>query len=187
MIGNARVEVRRLAGYVAGYAIVFILASTLAWPALAAGIPQARDLAHEARNAARAGVPLVVFFSQPDCEYCEQARHEYLEPMLADPSGRARLRLVEVNIGDPAPLVDFAGRRVSHVDFARAQRVRLFPTLAFFGPRGRPLAAPLIGLGLSDFYQQYLDRRIEQAHDSLRAGPLISPPPSRAAQATAGG
>ncbi len=187
MIGKARVEACRLAGCVAGYAIVFILASAPAWPALAAGIPQARDLAREARGAAQAGVPLVVFFSQPDCEYCEQARHEYLEPMLADPSGRARLRLVEVNIGDPAPLVDFAGRRVSHVDFARAQHVRLFPTLAFFGLSGRTLAEPLVGLGLSDFYQQYLDRRIEQAHNRLSAGPLSAPPPGRAAQATAGG
>ena len=166
---------------------VFILASALAWPALAADIPQAHDLAREARRAAAAGVPLVVFFSQPDCEYCERARHDYLEPMLADGASRARLRLVEVNIGDPAALVDFAGREVSHAAFARAERVRFFPTIAFFGPLGRPVAEPLVGLTVPDFYQQYLDRRVDEARARLHAASLKAPPTGRAARAIAGG
>jgi hypothetical protein len=183
MRGADRVEAHRLGRRAA----VFILASALALPALAARIAPAHDLAREARSAAAAGVPLVVFFSQPDCEYCEQARHDYLEPLIADRASRARLRLVEVNIGDPAELVDFAGRRVSRVAFVRAQHVRLFPTLAFYGPGGRPVAEPLVGLTLPDFYQAYLDRRIDEARARLRAGALTAPPPGRAARATAGG
>ena len=57
---------------------VLILACTLSATAFAQGITEARDLAREARDARRAGAPLVVLYTQPDCEYCERAKRDYL-------------------------------------------------------------------------------------------------------------
>ncbi|MGH8738495.1 MAG: thioredoxin family protein [Burkholderiales bacterium] len=139
------------------------------------------DLAREARAAQAAHEPLLVFYTQPDCSYCERARRDYLEPMLADPAQHGRLRVVEVDITSSAPLADFAGHRTTQAAFAASSRIRVVPTIAFLGAGGAALAEPLVGLTLPEFYLTYLERRIDQA----RA--LISPPPGRATRATGGG
>ncbi len=42
---------------------------------------------------------------------------------------------------EPAgPIVDFAGKAATEKDFARAQGIRLTPTVVFYGLDGRPLA-----------------------------------------------
>ncbi|MGW8270156.1 MAG: hypothetical protein ACWGNS_06855, partial [Burkholderiales bacterium] len=56
-----------------------------------------------------------------------------------------------------------SGHRTTRRAFARTQQVRFVPVVAFLGARGEPLARPLIGLTVPDFYQTYLDRRIEEA------------------------
>jgi thioredoxin-related protein len=143
--------------------LILILACALAPAASAEGLRLTDNLANEARAAASAGVPLVVFFSQPGCDYCERARREFLEPMVAQPGADTLFRLVEVDITSAKPLVAFDGRRLTQASFAREQQVRVVPTLAFLGARGAPLAEPLVGLTLPDFYQAYIDRRLETA------------------------
>ncbi len=164
--------------------LVLILACVLSSAAFGQRIPLAGDLAREARDAQSDGAPLVVFYTQPDCVYCERARRDYLEPLLAEHA--AALRLVEVDVTSSAPLADFAGRRVSRAEFARAQRVSIVPTLGFYGPGGERLVAPLVGLTVPDFYLAYLDARLDDARKRL-APAVISRPPARAASATGGG
>ncbi len=146
-----------------------ILACALAHTAGAQSIDRAQDLAQSAQNAAGARIPLLVFFSQPGCPYCDEARRDYLGPMGSDPATRATLRIVEVDITSDAPLVDFSGQRTTHSAFAQLQRVRLVPVVAFVGARGEALADRLIGLTVPGFYQGSLDRRIEQARARLAA------------------
>jgi len=148
-----------------------MLAQALLSPATAhgQGISVAQDLRGSAREAAAARVPLLVFFSQDDCPYCEVARRDYLEPMAADPASRKRIRMVEIEVGASASITDFSGRRISPTRFAQAQGVQTTPTVLFLGPRGETLAPPLVGLTVADFYQSYLERRIESALARLRA------------------
>lgn len=166
--------------------LVLILACVLSSAAFGEGIPLARDLAREARDAHGEGLPLVVFYTQPDCVYCERARRDYLQPLIAEPGARLRLRVVEVDVTSQAPLADFAGRRLSQADFARAQGVRIVPTLGFYGPGGARLVEPLVGLTVPDFYLAYLDARLDDARKHL-APAVISRPPARAGSATGGG
>ncbi len=161
---------------------IFILACALAPVARAENIAPyslapAQNLAAEARAARADGMPLLVFFSSPDCSYCTQARRDYLAPMQADPAWRGRLHVVEVDITAKTPLTDFDGARVSRADFARRRGVRLVPVLDFLGPRGEPLARPLIGFTLADFYETYVERRVEEARGVLtksRTGPAAT-------------
>jgi thioredoxin-related protein len=166
--------------------LVSILACVLSSAAFGQGIPLAHDLAREARDAQREGLPLVVFYTQPGCVYCERARRDYLQPLISEPAVRPRLRVVEVDVTSRAPLADFTGRRLSATGFARAQRVRIVPTLGFYGPGGERLVEPLVGLSVPDFYLAYLDGRLDEARKHL-APAIISRPPARAASATGGG
>ncbi len=160
----------RTAGALGGIALrlcATILACALAYTAAAQSIDRAQNLAQSAHHAAGARVPLLVFFSQPGCPYCDEARRDYLEPMGSNPATRSTLRIVEVDITSDAPLVDFSGRHTTHGAFAQLQGVHVVPVVAFVGARGEALAERLIGLTLPDFYQSTLDRRIEQARARL--------------------
>jgi len=147
-----------------------ILACALPPGAAAQAIDRAHDLARAAREAAAARVPLLVFFSQPGCPYCDEARRDYLAPLNSDPTARATQRMVEVDITSESPLVDFSGRSTTHRGFAQAERIRLVPVVTFVDARGAPLAPALIGLTVADFYQTMLERRIEQARAQLATG-----------------
>ncbi|KPK07561.1 MAG: hypothetical protein AMJ64_06390 [Betaproteobacteria bacterium SG8_39] len=140
-----------------------ILACVLSQTAAAQAIAMAQDLARSAREAAAARVPLLVFFSQPGCPYCDLARRDYLGPMNSDPASRTTQRMLEVDITSESPLVDYSGRATTHRAFARAEQVRFVPVVKFVGAGGESLAPALIGLTVPGFYQSYLDRRIEQA------------------------
>ncbi|MGE5131017.1 MAG: thioredoxin fold domain-containing protein [Sphingomonadaceae bacterium] len=164
--------------------IFFILACTLSATAFAQDIPAARDLARAARDAQRTGGPLVVLYTQPDCVYCERAKRDYLEPLLADRA--AAPRIVEVDVTSQARLADFSGRSVSQAEFARTQHVRILPTLGFYGPGGERLAQPLVGLTVPDFYLAYLGARLDDARKRLASG-LTSLPPAPSPTATGGG
>ena len=173
MIGTLRTQgampsrMRRSSSLRSRRASILILACALAPAAFAQDLRLARNLATEARAAADARVPLVVFFTQPNCDYCERARRDYLVPMTAQPGANARLRLIEVDITSSAPLAGFDGRKLTQASFAREQHVRIVPTLAFLGARGEPLAEPLVGLTVPDFYQAYVDRRLEAARGRM--------------------
>ena len=148
---------------------VLILTWACHAPVVAQGVTAAADLQGAARAAAGAGVPLVLFFSEPGCPYCMRARSDFLVPMLADPSTAARLRMLEVDISGAAMLTDFSGRRTSAAQFSRDQGVRFVPTLKFYDGHGAELAPPLVGLTLPEFYPLQIDRRLEQAAGRLRA------------------
>lgn len=159
---SRRDSIRRARG-----ALIWILACALAPAAFAQGLRLARNLAEDAKAAARDRVPLVIFFSQPGCEYCERARRDYLEPMVAQPAANAQFRLVEVDITSKAPLVGFDGRKLTQATFARGQNARIVPMLVFVGANGEPLAQPLVGLTVPDFYQSYIERRVDEARARL--------------------
>jgi thioredoxin-related protein len=146
-----------------------ILTCALSPTVAAQAIDLAQDLARSAQEAQAARVPLLVFFSQPGCPYCDEARRDYLGPLRSDPTTRSTMRIVEVDITSASRLADFSGRATTHRDFARARRIRFVPVVIFVGVRGEPLTDPLIGLTVPGFYQSYLDRRIEQARSRLAA------------------
>jgi hypothetical protein len=148
------------------------LALILAWPTLvtAAGsrqLPRADNLAADAARMRAARLLLLVLYSQADCHWCEVVRRDHLLPLLERPEGGARLLLRQVDIDSDQPLVDFADNRTTHRAFARREGAKLTPTLAIYGPDGRRLAEPLVGVRIPDYYGAYIERLIEQAHQNL--------------------
>lgn len=151
----------------------------LAWPVVAltlwalpvhadSRLPGARDLAVEAASSARDGRVVLVLFSQHGCPWCERVRREVLLPIQKNDAYRSRITFRQIDIDANAPLRDFRGETTTHAAFARAQGVRVYPTVILFGPDGTHLAEPLVGFTGSDFYGAYLDQRIEEATIKLR-------------------
>ena len=150
---------------------IFTLLFTLVGPSVAVQaaettLTKAQDLANDAREAQRLGVPILILYSLPGCPYCEAIRRSHLTPMneasnKAQAPRRAIIR--QVDLKSSLGLIDFEGQRVSHASFAQAQNIKFAPVVAFYGKDAKPLTDPLIGTMLPDFYGQYLDDALTTA------------------------
>lgn len=149
-----------------------VLAPGLA-AALAAGaapqapLPLAADLQSDGRLSRSRREPIVILFSLPGCPYCEIVRRSHLAPMLRDPREAARAIIRQVDIDSDLSVVGFGGAPTTHEAIARAHGVRSVPVVAFWDGEGRPLADPLKGMLLADFYAAYLDSALESARSRL--------------------
>jgi thioredoxin-related protein len=146
-----------------------ILAWLLAPSALAQTLTSATDLAADALLARTAHEPVLVFFSEASCPWCERVRREYLLPMQGDAAYRGRVLIREIDTGSDAALKDFSGHATSQKDFARRFNVHKVPVLALFGPDGELLTEPMVGMALPDFYQGYIDDAIDTGRRKLGA------------------
>lgn len=133
-------------------------------PARAAELPQARNLKDELAAALAKREPLVVMVSLEGCPFCKVARNNYLAPMHEQEG----LHVAQVDMGSRDRLVDFRGNLVTHGELVKAWKIRIAPTVLFFGRGGVEVAERLVGGYIPDFYGAYLDQRLEQARASLR-------------------
>ena len=106
----------------------------------------------------------IALFSQPDCEFCEVVREHYLKPLMA--TRPWRIAAAEFRLNGARRINAWAQGNPTEAEFARARKVRFAPTLMFFGPSGKELAAPIVGLS-RDFFGAYLDQRIQAASKAL--------------------
>lgn len=132
-------------------------------------LPAAVDLRAEAAQAKRAGGrPLIVVFSRAECRYCETVKRDYLIPLEKNPSFHG-VMIRQINQDSDATLTDFRGKKTTQASFASAEKINLVPVVAFYGPNGKALADPLVGAGLPDFYQSYLEDAIAKSTVALKA------------------
>lgn len=156
----------------------FVGAIILAWAcgppaALAApgDLTLASDLGSDAAQARSRGVPVLVLFSLPDCQYCDRVRHDYLLPIQRGRAGAPPAILRQVDLGSARPLRDFKGAATTHDAFARRHGITLAPTVKIFDGEGREAAEPLVGLLTPELYGAYLEQALEKGHAQMTPGP----------------
>jgi len=145
--------------------LVAAAALPLALPAArAAELPLAHNLKDELAAALARRQPLVVMVSLEGCPFCKVARNNYLAPMHEQEG----LHVAQVDMRSRSRVLDFQGKAVTHDDLTRQWKIRIAPTVLFFGRGGAEVAERLVGGYIPDFYGAYLDQRLEQARASLR-------------------
>ena len=137
---------------------------TLIAPSANAAQPAiAGDLARESQDAGRR--PLLLFFTLAGCPFCERARREYLRPLAVGADWQLRAMLREVPV--EAALKGFDGRRLSGRELARNYAVTVYPTIVFVDATGKPVAPPLAGFAVPDFYGAMLEERLDIARSRM--------------------
>lgn len=126
----------------------------------------AEDLARTAQEARDRRVPVLLAFMQKQCPYCARARR-YLDPLAAQGWG-GRAILYEIDVDDTRRLRDFDGRWTTPRELARRHGVTVVPTVIVVDAAGRPLADPLRGIAVEDFYAFNLERALETAATKLQ-------------------
>lgn len=133
-------------------------------------IPLARDFTLEAATARTRNLPVLVMFSRHNCAFCTQLLQEFLIPMRHNAEYESKVIMRLVDVGSSAPLRTFSGKATTHARFAKANRIKLTPTIKLFDAEGNELTEPLVGLSTPDYYGGFLDQRIDQALAKMRAG-----------------
>ncbi|GAB4398180.1 MAG: hypothetical protein OHK0048_08950 [Rhodoferax sp.] len=126
-------------------------------------LPMPLSLAEALAQANAQRSPLVVMVSLPRCPFCEVVRNSHLLPLV-----RARqASVVQVDMRSAQPIVDFDGARRTQGDLVRNWKIKVAPTVLFFGPGGVETAPRLEGSYIPDFYGYYLDERLRAARLAL--------------------
>lgn len=126
-------------------------------------LPLAVSLQQELAMALRDHQPLVVMVSLEGCPFCKVVRENYLVPMREQEG----LHVVQVDMRSQKVVRDFRGVGQTHDAMVRSWRIRLAPTVLFFGRNGQEVAGRLIGGYLPDFYGAYLNERLQLARSAL--------------------
>ena len=121
-------------------------------------IDDLRTLATQSRRERR---PLLLFFSVPGCGYCLEVRRSHLAPRALDADRGPLIR--EIEISSRRTFIGLDGRAISEYDFASANSVRMVPHVVLVDGDLKPLGEPMIGIGVSDFYGEYLAGAIDSA------------------------
>ncbi len=128
----------------------------------AATLPAAQSLPDELARAIKNKQPLIVMVSLEGCVFCRQARQSHLSPMQKNGTV-----IVQVDMRQNQPVLDFAGKLTTHDQLTRLWKVSITPTLLFFGPGGQEVAERMEGAYLPDFYGPYLEERIAKGRKFL--------------------
>lgn len=134
----------------------------MAQSAKTATLPAAQSLPDELAQALKKKQPLVVMVSLEGCVFCHRARQSHLSPMQ-----REGTTIVQVDMRNNQPVLDFAGKLTTHDQLTRLWKVSITPTLLFFGPGGKEVAERMEGAYLPDFYGPYLEERMVQGRKVL--------------------
>ncbi|MBY0267412.1 MAG: thioredoxin fold domain-containing protein [Burkholderiales bacterium] len=154
--------------------MLLIVACSSAVPA-AAQLVRADDLAQLAAEGRSKRIPVLIAFMQQSCPYCATSQRDHLIPMQNDPQWRDRVLIREIDVDRDTPLRDFSGAATTHRAFARSLKVRKVPTLIVFDGAGQPVAQPLVGLALEDYYRLYIEQLIEAGQIKMRNPPKQKP------------
>jgi len=127
----------------------------------AAPLALSDNLASAGTEALSARRPIMLFFTQPGCVFCERARRQYISPLASTAEWSARTLSVEVS--RMQKLRGFDGQETTGAEIARRYGVRVYPTVVFVNSKGVALAAAIEGFTVPDFYGAYLEERLQAA------------------------
>ena len=128
-------------------------------------LPSAVSLPDDLLEALKKGGPLLVMVSLDGCPICKIVRENYLAPMREQQG----LSVVQVDMRSSQAIRDFRGLMLTQDALIRNWRIKVAPTVAFFGRGGVEIAERLVGGYIPEFYGAYLDERLRSARAALRS------------------
>ena len=127
-------------------------------------LPIASALDEDLARAVQQKKPLIVMVSLDGCPFCKMVRDSYLPSVQREQN----LAVVQLDMRKTTPVKDTLGRHTTHGALIKDWGVKLAPTLLFLGPGGIEIAPRLVGAAVPDFYDAYLQERIDTALQSFK-------------------
>ena len=132
-------------------------------------LPVAQNFKTDGEAAATAHKPILIFFNLTGCHYCRGALREVIVPMFRNAEWRAAMEFRQVTVDDGKSLIDFDGKPIENIAFARNHKGTFTPTVMLVDDKGQSLGEPIVGISNFDFYGAYVDALAKRAVDEMRA------------------
>ena len=132
-------------------------------------LPVAHNFRADGEAATVSRKPILIFFNLTGCHYCRGALREVIVPMFRNAEWRAAMEFRQVTIDDGKSLIDFDGKTIENIAFARERKGTFTPTVMLVDGRGQSLGDPIIGISNLDFYGAYVDALAQKAIAEMRA------------------
>ena len=132
-------------------------------------LPVAQNFKTDGEAAAASHKPILIFFNLTGCHYCRGALREVIVPMFRNAEWRAAMEFRQVTVDDGKSLVDFNGKTIENITFARNRKGTFTPTVMLVDDKGQLLGDPIVGISNFDFYGAYVDALAKKAIEEMRA------------------
>ena len=132
-------------------------------------LPVAQNLKADGEAATSAKKPMLLFFNLTGCHYCRGALREVVVPMFRNAGWNAALEFRQITIDDGKSLIDFDGKSIETIAFARNRKGTFAPTVMVVDGNGQLLGEPIVGLVNFDFYGGYIDALVNKAIAEMKA------------------
>lgn len=107
---------------------------------------------------------MVVMISRESCPYCIKLKKQIFIPEVKFGELNDKWLLRELRIDAGMTHIDFKGKKVNSVDYARSIKATLTPTVLFLDKNGKEVGERIVGIGGAlEFYDFYLKKSIKQA------------------------
>ena len=131
-------------------------------------LPVAQNFRADGEAVAASRKPILIFFNLTGCHYCRGALREVIVPMFRNAEWRAAMEFRQVTVDDGKSLVDFDGKPIENIAFAKNRKGTFTPTVMLVDDKGQLLGDPIVGISNFDFYGAYVDALAKQAIDEMR-------------------
>ena len=126
-------------------------------------IPQLSSLQQVADAAREKGVPILVEFSTPWCQYCDALEEQVLKPLILNGKYRDQIIVKKLEVNAYSSIADFDGKSYSSDQISRMYRVSLYPTLVFFNADGEEVSQRIVGITVLEYVAGELEKAIDVA------------------------
>jgi thioredoxin-related protein len=123
-----------------------------------------KDFQKLGQRACKENKVMVVMVSRESCPYCVKLKKQIFMPEVKHGELNSKWLLRELLIDGGNTHIDFNGKKIASVDYARSIKATLTPTVLFLDKQGHEVGKRIVGTGGAiDFYDFYLKRSINEA------------------------
>jgi len=126
------------------------------------------DLRVDLAQAKALHTPILLLIHTQGCTYCHYVMEDHLRPMVLSGQYAKRALIRQLAADEAQELLDAKGQTVSAKDFARALKVRFYPTVVFLDAEGQPMKERLIGVANIDLYGTQLENALQRAEAQMK-------------------
>ncbi len=132
-------------------------------------LPVAVDLKRDGAKANADKKPILLFFNLQGCHFCRYSLRTAVVPMFRDPAFRDAMEFRQITIDDGKSLIDFDGKKISTIEFAKARKGGFTPTVMIVDGDGKLLGEPIVGIANADYHASYVEALAKNAIETMKA------------------
>jgi thioredoxin-related protein len=112
---------------------------------------------------------ILLFFNLQGCHFCRYSLRTVVVPMFRDAAWRGVMEFRQITVDDDRSLIDFDGKKMSDIEFAKLRKGGFTPTVMVVDGEGKLLGEPIVGIANADYYGGYVETLAKNAVDAMRA------------------